>query len=105
MAYKDTLCTNFIVREKQRLPYGDKDRGRFVEAEKGRRAIFVPSFGTMEREEIDDIVLAAQEKEDERIKRGEKSQIKENLENITQVALSAPRGKRAKAIKEILKEE
>lgn len=105
MAYKDTLCTNFIMRKKERLAYGDKDRGRFVESEKGRRAIFVPSFGTMEREEIDDIVLAAQGQEDERIKKGEKTQLKENIENLTQAALSAPKGQRAKIVREILKEE
>lgn len=105
MAYKDTLCTNFIVKGKDRLAYGNKDRGKFIPSEKGRRAIFVPSFGTMEREEIDDIVLAAQEQEDDRIKKGERTQLKQNLENLTQAALSAPKGQRAKTIREILKEE
>ena len=56
-----------IFKNKPRLPYGNKDRGRFVPPEKGRRAIFVPSFGVLEKEEVDYIVEASQEKEDERI--------------------------------------
>lgn len=106
MSYRDSISgIGFFIKKKDRLAYGDKDRGKFIPSEKGRRAIFVPSFGTMERQEIDDIVLAAQEQEDERLKRGEKTQLKENLENLTQAALSAPKGQRAKVIKEILKEE
>ena len=98
------MSITLIFKNKERLPYGNKDRGQFIPAEKGRHAIFVPSFGAMEKEEIDDIVLAAQEKEDTRLKKKEKSPTKQNLENLTLAAMQASRGKRAKTIKQILKE-
>lgn len=105
MKYKDTLCTNFIVKHKEHRPYGDKAEGKFIPSEKGRRAIFVPSFGTMEKEEVDYVVEVAQEQEDERLKRPWISPTKQRLEAITQIARNAPRGERKKAINEVLKEE
>ena len=103
MSYKDTLCTNFIVKGKQRLPYGEGDRGKFIPSEKGRRAIFVPSWGTMEIEEIDYVVEVAQGQEDERRKSKEKSVVKDNLEQVVGVAQRAKKGERANTIKEILR--
>lgn len=103
MDYKDTICTNFVVKNKQRLPYGDKAQGKVVPAEKGRHAIYVPSFGILEQEEIDDIISAAQEKEDNRLKQREfASPQKEALSNLTQAALQAPQGKRKQTIDKIL---
>ena len=102
MSYKDTLCVNFVVKHKERLPYGNKDRGRYVKGGNGRRDIFVPSFGTMEKEEIDYVVEVAQEQEDERLKRPEKTPQKENLEYVANEMLKAPKGKRAKTAREII---
>jgi len=102
MGYKDKLCTNFIVRHKERLPYGVKDRGKFIPPTEGRRAIFVPSFGTMEKEEVEDIALAAMEQEDERLKKSHTTRTKENVEYLTNVARNAPRGKRRKTLQEII---
>ena len=106
MEYRDRVSgINIISKNREQLPYGNKDRGVFLPPEKGRRAIFVPSFGVMEKEEINDVVLAAQEKEDGRLKRREISPQKERLENITRGALEAKPGQRRKRIKEILKSE
>ena len=93
-----------IFKNKERLPYGNKARGRLVQSEKGRRAIFVPSFGTMEKEEVDYVVEVAQEQEDERLKRREVSPQKQRLEAITKEALNTRQGQRARKIKQMLKE-
>lgn len=103
MSYRDSISgIGVIVRRKERLPYGNKDKGKFVPPEKGRRAIFVPSFGTMEKEEVDYVVEVAKEQEDERIKRNEKSEQRECLEQVVEATKRAPRGKRAKTAKEII---
>ena len=105
MSYRDKISgIGIIIKNKENLPYGNKDRGRLVPSEKGRRAIFVPSFGTMEKEEVDYIVEASQDKEDERIKKNEKSNTRERLEQVVEVARRAPRGKRAIAAQEIIDE-
>lgn len=104
MSYRDNLCINFVVKNKERLPYGDKDRGKLVPPEKGRRAIFVPSFGTMEKEEVDYVVEVAQEQEDERIRKNESSEQKEQLESVVNAARNAPAGKRAETAQKIINE-
>lgn len=93
-----------IVKNKERLPYGDKHRGRFVAAEKGRRNIFVPSWGALEEEEVDYLVEVAQEQEDERLKKGEErtAPVKETLGNLVDLAMKTEPGHRSKAIKEAL---
>ena len=93
-----------IFKTKPRLPYGSGSKGKFIPPEKGRRAIFVPSYGTMEKEEVEYIVGTAQEQEDERIKRGYKSEQKERLEQVVGAVRQAPQGKRAKLAREIIKE-
>ena len=103
MSYKDTLCTNFIMKKKERLPYGEGDRGKFIPSEKGRRAIFVPSWGTMEKEEIDYVVEVAQGQEDERLSSRDKSVTKDNLEQLVGAAQRVKKGERGNAIKERLR--
>ncbi len=92
-----------IFKNKERLPYGNKDRGKFIPQEKGRRSIFVPSFGVLEKEEVDYLVEGAQEQEDERIKKGTKSKQKEELEQVAIAMKQAPEGKRAKMGRDIIK--
>lgn len=105
MSYKDKISgIGIIIKRKERLPYGSKGRGRFIPPEKGRRAIFVPSFGALEKEEVDYLVEASQEKEDERMKKNVKSVQKERLEQLTQATLQAPEGERANTAREIIKE-
>ena len=98
------MSITLIFKNKERLPLGNEGRGRFVESEKGRRAIFVPSFGVLEKEEVDYLVEGAQEQEDDRIKRKQKSEQKEALENVAMAMRQAPQGKRGKTGKEIIKE-
>ena len=100
--YTKNLCTTFRVKSKERLPYGTGDRGRFVPSEGGRRAIFVPSWGTMEKDEIDYVVAVAQEQEDERIKRPVLSKQKQELEFVANEMKKAPPGQRAKVAKQII---
>ena len=56
---------NVRFKSKESLPLGNKDRGRFIPPEKGRAGILVPSYGVLEKEEIDYIIEAEQEKEDD----------------------------------------
>ena len=91
-----------IFKNKPYLPYGSNSRGAFIPAEKGRRAIFVPSFGVLEKEEVDYLVEVAQEQEDGRVKRPKISEQKEALENVTRAARAEKAGKRAKLVKEII---
>lgn len=93
---------SFIVKHKERLPYGEKSRGRFIPAEKGRRDIFVPSFGSMEKEEIDYVVEEARGQEDERIKEKAKSPAKERLEKVVEATRQAPRGERAETARKLI---
>ena len=92
------------VKHKESLPYGEKSRGRLVPAEEGRRAIFVPSWGSMEKEEIDYVVEEAQGQEDERIKKNKKSATKERLEKVVEATRQAPRGKRAETAQKLIDE-
>jgi len=102
MSYKDSISGISVrVTHKEKLPYGNGSKGRLIEPEKGRRSIFVPSWGSMEKEEIDYVVEVAQEQEDERIQSKKKSQLKVNIENLTQAAMQAPPGERAKTVREL----
>ena len=94
----------FIIKNKEQLPYGNKSRGRLVESEKGRRAILVPSWGALEKEEVDYYVEKAQDDEDARLKKNEITPMKENIGKLTTAAKLAKPGKRAEVIKEIIEE-
>ena len=93
-----------IKPDREQLPYGNKSRGRLVESDGKRRAIFVPSWGALEKEEVDYYVEKAQDDEDARIKKNEITPMKENIGKLTTAARLAPRGKRAKVIEEIIEE-
>lgn len=102
MAYKDKLCTNFIIKSKPQRQYGKEAPSKLVPPEKGRSSIYVMSDGALEQEEVDYLVEAEQYKEDERLKRNAKSANKERLEAVVEAARRAPRGKRAKTAQEII---
>lgn len=93
-----------IVRHKEQLPLGNKSRGKFVPQENGRRAILVPSFGALEKEEVDYTVEAAQEKEDERIRKEKPRQQKEELGQIVTAMMRTKPGKRAEMGHQIIRE-
>ena len=94
-----------IFKNKPHLPYGRNSRGQFVPPEQGRRSIFVPSFGVLEKEEVDYLVEVAKEQEDDRLRMGKISLQKAVLEEVTQKALAAKPGQRAKTIDKLLKGE
>lgn len=105
MSYRDSISgIGIIVKRRESLPLGNGDRGRFVPPENGRRSIFVPSYGTMDKEEVDYVVEAAQEQEDERLKRGDSSPTKKKLGYVAEAAIRAPRGQRAKTAQEAIEE-
>ena len=93
-----------IIRPSEVLPCGSKSRGKLIPPENGRRAIFVPSFGVLEKEEVDYYVEKAQDDEDTRIKKNEITPMKENISNLTKAAREAPSGKRSQTIRNIIKE-
>lgn len=99
------MGVTLIFKNKERHPLGNNANGRIIPPEKGRSAIYVPSFGVLEKEEIDDVVLAAQEKEDTRIKKEIKRPTQERLEAITQIVLQAPEGERAKVARELIQQK
>ena len=102
-SYRDSISgIGIIVKNREQKMLGSGAEGRHVPPEKGRRSIFVPSFGAMEQDEIDYVVEVAQEQEDERIKENHKSLTKERLEAVASAAMNAPRGERAKAAKEVI---
>jgi len=102
MSYRDKVSgIGIIIRNKERLPLGNGSRGKLTPAEKGRRSIFVPSFGAMEKEEIEYVTSVAQEQEDERLKNKEKSGQKRALEYVTGEVRKADKGKRAEKAKEL----
>ena len=94
-----------IFKNKERREYGSNEPSRYVPPEKGRSSIFVMSEGALEKEEINDIVEAAQEKEDTRIKKGYKRSTQRRLEQVVQKVLQAPAGERAKTFREVTKQK
>ncbi len=99
-----------IIRfeHKENLPLGSGSRGKYIpSSETGGLPIFVPSFGALEQAEVDDVALAATEKERERV-RGKKTmrnpEKAKALENLVNTARNAPQGKRKKTLDKVLKE-
>ncbi len=90
-----------IFKNKETRQYGNNEPSKYVPPEKGRSGIFVMSDGALEKEEIEDIVLAAQEKEDTRIKKGIKRPQKERLEQVTEAVMRAKPKDRLKLAKEL----
>ena len=93
-----------IVRKKERLPLGSGARGQYITGTDGRRDIFVPSFGSMEQEEIDYIVEGATEQEDERVKVGRVSAQKQAIGSVLSEMRKAPPGERAKTGEALIKD-
>jgi hypothetical protein len=56
------------MKNKERLPLGNKSRGRYIKTEDGQPDILIPSFGLLEKEEIDYIAEANIEKEKKRVR-------------------------------------
>ena len=96
-----------IVKTKEQLPYGTGSRGRYIPAEEtGGLAVFVPSFGAMEKEEVDYVTEVAVNNEKERVAKGrphneQNALTKEALGNIVKIGKSQPEGKRHKTMEQV----
>jgi len=89
----------------ERLPLGSGSRGRFIDSkETGGMSILIPSFGALEKEEVDYVAEEAIYREKERVKTAEPRLTKTALQNVMTETLKAPKGKRKKALERITKE-
>jgi len=89
----------------ERLPLGNKSRGKLIMPEEtGGLGILVPSFGALEKEEVEYVAQGALEKERERI--AKKGKLPSRTRSKIQVALSEAYrtrpGQRAKIIREVI---
>ena len=84
--------------ERESLPLGNKSRGRFIPPQGNRAGILIPSFGALEKEEVDYLAEASIEKENNRVR---KSEQKETLEKVTRTLLATPPGQRHKKLEQI----
>ncbi|KKM75344.1 hypothetical protein LCGC14_1391220 [marine sediment metagenome] len=95
----------FVNRE--RLEYGSESPGRVVShKETGGMSIYIPSDGALEQNEVDYVAEGAIEKERGRVakQKGPRSDAQARIQDYAALALSQPRGQRAKAIKEAVAE-
>jgi hypothetical protein len=75
--------------------------------ETGGLDIFIPSYGALEQEEVDYIAEGAIEKEKARVKKKGKTIQRENqalVQAYVNLANATPKGKKAKAIRQAIKE-
>lgn len=88
------------------LPLGKGSPGKYIPSgETGGLPVYVPSFGGMEKEEVDYVAGMAVQKERERVrkKRQYVSPTKSKLQSALDLAYKTKPGQRAKAIKEAMK--
>lgn len=87
-----------ISKTSESLPLGNKSRGRFIPPSKDNMGILIPSFGALEKEEVDYLAEASLEKERDR-KRNRVQ--KTALEKVTKVLMNTPQGKRNEMLNQI----
>jgi len=93
------------VKNTERLPLGNKSRGRYLTSEEtGGLPILIPSFGALEKEEIDYVAEAAIEKEKERVKVTPPRDSQVAISNVVNESKKAPKGKRKGTMDLIRKE-
>jgi len=86
----------------ERLPLGSGSRGRFIDSkETGGMSILVPSFGALEKEEVDYVAEEAIYREKERVKTAEPRLTKTALQNVVAETMKAPKGKRKNTLERI----
>lgn len=94
-----------IVKTPERLPYGTGSRGRYITSEEtGGHSILIPSFGALEKEEVDYVAEAAIEEERDRVAKKQPSEKQQALRNIVVETLKAPKGKRKATMDKIIEE-
>ena len=103
-----TAPARITVLQKERLPYGSGSRGRYVSSsETGGMPILIPSWGALEKAEVDYLADGAIDKEKERVrkKREYVSQDKERISKYMKLAYATKPGQRAKTVRQVMKEE
>ena len=94
-----------VFHESERLPLGNKSRGRYLSSkETGGVPILIPSWGVLEKEEIDYIAEAAISEEKERVRRAPPRDSQVALGNLVKETKKAPKGKRKLTMDKIIKE-
>lgn len=102
-----TTPARITVQHKERLPYGSGSRGRYVSSvETGGMPILVPSWGALEKAEVDYLADTAIDKEKERVrkKREYVRQDKERLSKYMKLAYETKPGQRANTVRQAMKE-
>jgi len=95
----------FSFKSTERLPLGNKSRGRFLTSEEtGGLPILIPSFGALEKEEVDYTAEAAIESERERVKMTPPRNSQVALANVMRETRKAPKGKRKQTLERITRE-
>ena len=93
------------VTYSEKLPYGNKSRGKIVHVP-GGDSIFVPSWGALEKEEVDYVAEGAVEKEKERVRKGKVGgDYRASIDSYMKLAAKTPKGKKGNAIREAMKEK
>jgi hypothetical protein len=96
---------SFHIKTPEQLPLGNGSRGRFISSkETGGLSILIPSFGALEKEEVDYVTEEAIAQEKERIKTAEPRLATVALRNVMAETRKAPKGKRKKTLEQITKE-
>jgi len=95
-----------IIIEHKRLRYGSGAPGKLItQEETGGMGILVPSFGAMEKEEVDYVAGMALKKEKDRQKKKETRVQQQIVQAYSDLAYQTPQGQRAKTIKKAMKQE
>ncbi len=93
------------IVKRERLPLGEGSRGRFVSHEEtGGMDIFVPSWGAMEKAEVDYVTQGAIEKEKARArKQRTERRAQKEIGALISLAYATKPGQRAKTLREAIK--
>ena len=97
---------SYVHHHNQNLPYGSGSRGRYVPAsETGGLPLLVPSWGAMEKEEVDWVTENAIYREKERVAKKQRERpASVVIGGLMNQALKQPEGKRRDVIEKALKE-
>lgn len=105
---KISAPSRITILQNEQLPFGNKSRGKLISPEEtGGLGILVPSFGALEKEEVDYVAMEAVEKEKDRVRKGKQfvSKQRATIQKYMNVAHKAPSGKRIEAIEEVARQE
>ncbi len=105
---KMSVPAKVTITRPEQLPYGNKSRGKYVSSEEtGGLGILVPSFGALEKEEVEYTALEATEKEKDRVRKGKQfvNEQKSLIQKYMDVAYKTKPRKRIEAMRKLAREE